>query len=293
MSPTVKAFFDQPTWTLSYVVYDAETRDALVIDPVMNYEPASSKVSTHSLQQLIQFIDQNELQVHLVLETHAHADHMSGAQQLKEKYPSARIGVGKKITEVQKLFKHIFNLDQEFRTDGSQFDLLLDEKKEEQAGSLTVKTLFTPGHTPACATYVIGDAVFTGDALFMPDYGTGRCDFPAGSAEDLYFSLVDKIYTLPDHYRVFVGHDYLPGGRELSYESTIGLQKKNNRMLNQSTSRLSFIQMRSERDQALAPPRLLLPAVQVNINAGHLPEPEENGIAYLKLPIITEKRRFK
>lgn len=290
MSPIVKAFFDQPTWTLSYVVYDNETRDAVIIDPVLNYDPASSKISDDSHQQIVKFIRQNELKVHLILETHAHADHISGAQELKEKFPSARIGIGKKIIEVQKLFKEIFNLDPGFKTDGSQFDLLLEEGREEIAGSLRIKTLFTPGHTPACTTFVIGDAVFTGDALFMPDYGTGRCDFPSGSAESLYFSIMDKIYSLPDHFRVFVGHDYLPGGRELAYESTIGLQKKNNRMLNQNTSRLSFIQFRNERDKALAPPRLLLPSVQVNINAGRLPQAEENGVVYLKLPVTTEKR---
>lgn len=284
MKPTVKEFFDRATWTLTYVVYDEKTRDSVIIDPVWDYDPAASKMSTTSANQVLDFVKNHNLQVHYILETHAHADHVSGSQILKQKLPGARVGIGARITDVQKLFKGVFNLKDDFKTDGSQFDLLLEEGKELVAGSLKIQTIYTPGHTPACGTYVIGDAVFTGDALFMPDYGTGRCDFPAGSADDLYTS-VQKIYKLPEHYRVFVGHDYLPGGRELKFESTISEEKNKNVQIKASTPREQFVEFRQKRDKSLAAPRLLLPSVQVNIDAGHLPEAEKNGARYLKIPI--------
>ncbi|AGH94486.1 MBL fold metallo-hydrolase [Pseudobdellovibrio exovorus] len=284
LQPVVKEFFDKATWTLTYVVYDPDTRDALVIDPVWDYDPAASKMSQDSAAEVLNFIQAQNLQVHYILETHAHADHVSGSQVLKRNLPKAQIGIGARITDVQKVFKNVFNLAADFKTDGSQFDLLLEEGKPLHAGALTVETLYTPGHTPACGTYIIGDAVFTGDALFMPDYGTGRCDFPAGSADDLYSS-VQKIYQLPDHYRVFVGHDYMPNGRELAFQSTIQEQKEQNIQLKSNTSREQFVSFRNARDKTLAAPRLLLPSVQVNIDAGHLPQPEDNGTKYLKIPI--------
>lgn len=283
--PIVKEFFDRATWTLTYVVSDAATKDAVIIDPVWDYDPSSSKMSHASADEVLKYVNDQKLKVHYILETHAHADHVSGSQYLKEKIPGAKVGIGAKITDVQKVFKNVFNLDPDFKTDGSQFDFLLEEGKTVKAGSLAIDTMYTPGHTPACGTYIIGDTVFTGDALFMPDYGTGRCDFPAGSATDLYDSVYNKIYTLPDHYRVFVGHDYLPNGRPLAFESTIGEEKAKNIQLNVETTKDQFVHFRTTRDKSLAAPRLLLPSVQVNIAAGHLPKPEANGTSYLKIPV--------
>lgn len=285
MKPTVKEFFDNDTWTLTYIVYDSETKDAVILDPVWDYDPASSKMTSRSAQLVLDFISNTNLKVHYILETHAHADHVSGSQILKRNLPEAKIGIGAKITEVQKVFKDVFNLDSKFKTDGSQFDILLEEGKTLHAGSLKIETLFTPGHTPACSSYIIGDAVFTGDALFMPDYGTGRCDFPAGSADQLFTSVHEKIYKLPDHFRVFVGHDYMPNGRPLAFESTIAEEKSKNIQLNHETSREKFVDFRKNRDKTLAAPRLLIPSVQINIDAGHLPQPQNNGASYLKIPV--------
>ena len=285
MKPLVKEFFDKATWTLTYIVYDAVTSDAVVIDPVWDYDPSASKLTTHSADQVIKFVQSEKLNVHYILETHAHADHISGSQILKDQIPQAKIGIGSKITEVQKVFKGVFNLNSNFKTDGSQFDILMEENKPVMAGSLKIETYFTPGHTPACATYVIGDAVFTGDALFMPDYGTGRCDFPAGSSTDLYKSIKEKIYALPDHYRVFVGHDYLPQGRPMQFQSTILAEKRSNIHMNEQTTQDQFVQFRNSRDKTLAAPRLLLPSVQINIDAGQLPQVEDNGSRYIKIPV--------
>lgn len=285
MKPTVQEFFDPATWTLTYVVYDPSSKDAVILDPVWDYDPAGSKMSQKSALKVLDFIQGERLKVHFILETHAHADHVSGSQVLKAKIPGAKIGIGARITEVQQVFKNVFNLDPGFKTDGSQFDLLLEEGKPLLAGSLKIETRFTPGHTPACATYLIGDAVFTGDALFMPDYGTGRCDFPAGSAKDLYESVQTKIYTLPGDFRVFVGHDYMPHGRALAFQSTISEEKEKNIQLKASTQKDDFVEFRQARDKTLAAPRLLLPSVQVNIDAGHLPKPETNGTSYLKIPV--------
>jgi len=285
VKPQVKEFFDSATWTLTYVVYDPATKDALVIDPVWDYDPAASKLSRNSVGEVEAFLKDKNLNLHFILETHAHADHLSGSQILKERFPNAKIGIGSRIQDVQKVFKNVFKLDDDFRTDGSQFDLLLNEEQVLRAGSLEVQTIFTPGHTPACATYVIGDTAFTGDALFMPDYGTGRCDFPAGSADDLYHSVKDKIYQLPDHFRVFVGHDYLPSGRDLAFQSSIGEEKRKNFQLNAETKKEDFVEFRNKRDKTLAAPKLLLPSVQVNINAGQLPEADSSGVRFLKIPI--------
>lgn len=285
MKPQVKAFFDKMTWTLTYVVWDPATKDAVLIDPVWDYDPASSKVSTESVDQAIQFLQDQGLKLHYVLETHAHADHLSGAQLIKQKFPQVKVAIGKTITKVQEVFKGVFNLGSDFRTDGSQFDLLLSENETLVAGSLKVETIATPGHTPACSSYLIGDAVFTGDALFMPDYGTGRCDFPAGSAADLYTSVHDKLYKLPPTTRVFVGHDYQPGGRHVAFETTIQAEKSGNIHIKDSTTQQEFVKFRTERDRTLAAPRLLLQSVQVNINGGTLPTAEENGTKYLKIPV--------
>jgi glyoxylase-like metal-dependent hydrolase (beta-lactamase superfamily II) len=285
MNSTVKEFFDKATWTLTYVVFDPTTKDAVILDPVWDYDQASSKMSTASTDKVLEFIESKNLKVHYILETHAHADHVSGSQVLKQRIPGVKVGIGARIADVQKVFKSVFNLDPNFKTDGSQFDLLLEEGKPLQAGSLKIETIFTPGHTPACGSYVIGEAVFTGDALFMPDYGTGRCDFPAGSASDLYTSVQEKLYKLPDHYRVFVGHDYQPNGRALAFESSIGDEKKSNIQLNVETTKEKFVEFRNSRDKTLAAPKLLLPSVQINIDAGHLPKAERNGTRYLKIPV--------
>lgn len=284
MKPIVKEFFDENTWTLTFVVYDPTTKDAMIIDPVLDYDPVSSKISFDSNEKVIHFIQKNNLKTHFILETHAHADHISGSQDLKAKLPGTKIGIGAKINEVQKVFKPVFNLNNGFKTDGSQFDLLLTEEKEIHAGSLTLKTIFTPGHTPACSTFIVGDAVFTGDALFMPDYGTGRCDFPAGSATQLYDSIHKKIYALPDDYRVFVGHDYLPNGRKLEFQSTIKEEKLKNIHLKFETQKDKFVHFREGRDKTLQAPKLLFQSVQCNIDAGHLPK-EENGKFYFKIPV--------
>lgn len=285
MKPTVKEFFDKATWTLTYVVYDNETKDAVILDPVWDYDPAASKMSSQSAEQVLAFVKENNLNVHYILETHAHADHVSGSQVLKSKLPGTKIGIGAKITEVQKVFKDVFNLDPNFKTDGSQFDFLLDDGQILKAGSVNIETIYTPGHTPACSSYIIGDSVFTGDALFMPDYGTGRCDFPAGSADALYTSVHEKLYKLPDHFKVFVGHDYMPNGRPLAFESTIAEEKNSNIQLKTGTTRDQFVEFRTNRDKTLAAPRLLLPSVQINIDAGHLPAAEKNGTSYLKIPV--------
>ncbi|MFP5520336.1 MAG: MBL fold metallo-hydrolase [Bdellovibrionia bacterium] len=284
MKPQVRAFFDPATYTLTYVVYDKATKDAVIIDPVWDYDPAASVLNDKSVKDVVQFISEEKLNPHYVLETHAHADHLSGSQIFKKYYPNIKVAIGENITEVQKVFKMLFNLEAQFDTEGKQFDLLLKDKSTLTAGSLKIETIFTPGHTPACASFVIGDTVFTGDALFMPDYGTGRCDFPAGSSEALYDS-VKKLYQLPDETRVFVGHDYQPGGRGVEYETTIGESKRNNIQIKAETTKQDFVDFRNRRDKTLAAPKLLLPSVQVNINAGKLPQAENNGVPYLKIPL--------
>jgi glyoxylase-like metal-dependent hydrolase (beta-lactamase superfamily II) len=283
MKPRVRSFFDSRTNTLTYAVWDPQTRDAVVIDPVLDYDPVGSYTFTESIDEVIAFIERERLTLHFVLETHAHADHLSGAQLLRRAF-DAKVAIGERITLVQETFRAIFDLPASFRSDGSQFDRLLRAGELLQAGSLPIEVIPTPGHTPACVTYEIGDAIFTGDVLFMDDYGTGRCDFPRGSAEAMYES-VQRLYQLPDETRVFPGHDYLPGGRELRYETTIECEKRKNPQLDQSTTREDFVAMRNARDAELAAPKLLFQSVQVNIDAGRLPLPHENGTRYLTLPI--------
>lgn len=280
----IHSFFDPATYTLTYVVFDPDSHAAVVIDPVLDYDPLASRVSQGSLEQVAAFVRQHGLRLHHILETHAHADHLSGAQALKRQLGGS-IVIGEHITEVQAVFKGIFGLPDSFRTDGSQFDRLLADGAELTLGSLRIEALHTPGHTPACLSYRMGDAVFTGDALFIEDYGTGRCDFPSGSAEALYESIHDKLYRLPDATRVFVGHDYMPGGRPLRSETTIGRSKRENIQLRQDTSRQDFVAFRRARDATLTAPRLLFPSVQVNIDAGRLPAAAENGTRYLRIPL--------
>ncbi len=282
----VKSLYDEVTATITYVVYDKVTCDAVVIDPVLDYDPASSKVSTESIERLCNLLKSEKLNVHYCFETHAHADHLSGAQELKRWFPQVKLAIGERITEVQSIFKKIYNLPEKFIPNGSQFDRLLKEGEIIQAGSVEVEVIFTPGHTPACVSYVIGDAAFTGDAIFMPDTGTGRCDFPAGSSETLYHSISSKLFKLPESTRVFVGHDYKANGtREAKWETTIGHERAQNIQLKAETTKQEYIKMRNARDVTLAAPRLLLPSIQVNIDGGRLPEPESNGMSYLKIPI--------
>lgn len=281
----VKEFFDKNTWTLTYVVWDDKSHDAIVIDPVMDYDPASSKIKEDSAMAVIQFVKSKQLKLHFILETHAHADHLSGSQILKREFPDAKITIGENITKVQETFKGIFDLPADFRVDGSQFDQLLKDGEELSAGSIKIKILFTPGHTPACVSYYIDGKIFVGDALFMPDYGTGRCDFPAGSAKDLYHSIHDRLYELPEDTKVYTGHDYLPNGRPLKFMATIAEEKNENIQLRAHTSLEEFVRFRTERDRTLAAPKLLLPSVQINIDAGRLPGPAKNGKRYLRIPI--------
>lgn len=281
----VREFFDKNTWTLTYVVWDDVTKDAIVIDPVMDYDPASSKTSEDSANLVIQFLKDNKFNLHYILETHAHADHLSGSQIIKRHYPKAKIAIGEKITKVQEVFKGVFGLPADFKTDGSQFDQLLKDTEEILAGSIKIKTISTPGHTPACVSYSIENFVFVGDALFMPDYGTGRCDFPEGSAEDLYRSIHGRLYELPADTKLYTGHDYLPNGRSLRFMATIAEEKNDNIQLKANTTMTEFVKLRTERDKKLNAPKLLLPSVQVNIDAGHLPAKDMNGTRYLKIPI--------
>lgn len=280
----INGFFDPRTWTVTYVVSDPETRDAVVIDPVLDYDPAGSRTWTESVEVVEAYLRDHKLTLRMVLETHAHADHLSGAQWFRDRYPGIPLAIGARITEVQKVFKQLFNLPADFPTDGRQFDLLLEDGQTIHAGSIPIHTIHTPGHTPACATFRIDDALFTGDALFMPDMGTGRCDFPGGSANDLYDS-IRRLYELPDATRVFVGHDYAPGGRPIAWESTIAAQKSGNVQLKGSTTRTEFVTFRTQRDKGLEAPRLLFQSVQVNVDAGRLPDPSDNEIRYLRIPI--------
>jgi glyoxylase-like metal-dependent hydrolase (beta-lactamase superfamily II) len=281
----IEAFYDDATSTLTYLVYDPASRDAIVIDPVLDYDPAASTVAHESLDRVSARIGELGLELGMIAETHAHADHLSGSQELKRRYPQAEIAIGSKITMVQTIFKEVFDLPRDFPTDGRQFDRLLEDGETVEIGSLRFTVIHTPGHTPACACFLFGDALFTGDTMFMPDMGTGRCDFPAGSAEDLYDSITKRIYTLPDETRIFVGHDYQPGGRELAYETTVGEQKRSNKQLPAGRSREDFVEFRTKRDAGLSAPKLLFQSVQVNVDAGALPDPAANERRYLKIPI--------
>lgn len=280
----IQHFFDPATFTLTYVVHDPATGDAVAIDPVLDYDPAGARTSTVSVEKVVAYVRDHGLRLHYVLETHAHADHLSGSQYLRREL-DARVAIGERIAEVQRTFCAVFNLTADVPLDGSQFDRLLKDRESLEAGSLVVEVITTPGHTPACVTYRIGDAVFTGDALFLEDYGTGRCDFPGGSADALYESVQGRLYRLPDATRVFVGHDYQPGGRPVRFETTIGAEKRENVQLKATTERLDFVRFRKGRDATLEPPRLLFPSVQVNVDAGRLPRPHANGKRYLQLPL--------
>jgi len=282
--PEVKAFFDDNTFTLTYVVYDAETKDAVVIDPVLDFNPASAQTSTERVDELTEFLKTTGLKLHYVLETHAHADHLSSSQLLKERF-DAPVAIGARIVEVQETFKGLLQLADDVPIDGSQFDHLIKDGETLEAGALRIEAISTPGHTPACLSFKIGELVFVGDAIFIEDYGTGRCDFPRGDASALYRSVKERLYTLPDSTRIFVGHDYMPQGRALRYETTIGKSKKSNIWLDGTTPHDEFVERRQKRDKTLAPPRLIFQAVQVNADAGRLPRPRANGHRYFNIPL--------
>jgi glyoxylase-like metal-dependent hydrolase (beta-lactamase superfamily II) len=281
----VQPFFDERTSTLTYVVFDAATRDAVIIDPVLDFDPPGGKVWTESLDKVAAFVGEKQLKVHYVLETHVHADHLSGSQWLKKRL-GAKVAVSHRITEVQEVFKAIFNW-RDFPTDGRQFDVLLEDDQVIQAGSLEFKAVPTPGHTPACMSFITSNAVFTGDALFLDDIGVGRCDFPRGDAAALYESVSKRLFTLPDETVVYTGHDYPPKDRTWKASTTIGEAKRTNAQLTAAMPKEEFVAKRTARDRTLQPPRLLLPSLQVNMAAGELPAAEDNGRRYLKLPLST------
>lgn len=281
----IQAFFDPTTFTLTYVVHRKGHKECVVIDPVLDYDAALGRLHTDSLDTVCIYLQGAGLEPKLCLETHAHADHLSAAQILKQRYPETKVAISARITQVQAQFIKQFNFSDQ--ADGRDFDLLLTEGEVFGPESLRFKELSTPGHTPACSCFLIEDAVFTGDTLFMPDSGVGRCDFPGGSAQNLYRSIKEQLYTLPDDTRVFVGHDYQPNGRKLRYQSTIGEQKATNVFIADALSEQEFVDRRQARDAQLKPPKLLLPSIQVNIFAGRLPEQEENGLRYLKLPVVS------
>ena len=283
IKPQVHGIFDPATWTVTYVVYEKEGSECAVIDSVLDYDPKSGRTRTDSADKVIAYVREKQLKLTWILETHAHADHLTAAPYLQQ-HLGGKTAIGDHISTVQQVFKGIFNLEPEFATDGSQFDRLLKDGETFSIGALSVNTMYVPGHTPACIAYQIGDAVFVGDTMFMPDVGTARCDFPGGDAKTLYAS-VKKILSLPDETRLFMCHDYPPSDRPVAFETSVGEQRKKNIHVHDGISETQFVEMRSKRDATLEMPVLILPSVQVNIRAGHLPPSEANGVSYLKIPL--------
>jgi glyoxylase-like metal-dependent hydrolase (beta-lactamase superfamily II) len=282
--PIVTAFFDEPTNTVTYIVADPDTKSCAIVDSVLDYDASSGETTTQSADELIAHIQQHDLKLEYILETHAHADHFSAAPFLQEQLGGI-IGIGKHIDDVQKVFGRLFNAGSDFKADGSEFGRLFGDGDCFKIGSLEADVIHVPGHTPACVAFHIGDTVFVGDTLFMPDFGSARCDFPGGDAGTLFDS-VQKLYALPDETRMFVCHDYkAPGRDEYAWETTVGEQKRSNKHLNSSVTRDEFIKMRTERDQTLSLPKLIMPSIQVNMRAGRLPPPEDNGVSYIKIPL--------
>lgn len=283
MNPDVRAFFDPATWTLTYIVKDPNSSSCAIVDSVLDYEAASGRTKTKSADQVIAMVESENLTVEWILETHVHADHLSAAPYLHNKL-GGKIGIGAHITDVQNIFGNLFNAEPEFRRDGSQFDHLFTDGDTFAIGGLIATAMHTPGHTPACMTYHIGDALFVGDTMFMPDFGTARCDFPGGDARVLYQS-IQRLLALPPETRMFMCHDYMPNGREMQYETTVGEQKASNLHVHDGVSEDEFVAMRSAKDKTLSMPTLILPSVQVNMRAGELPPAEDNGVRYLKIPL--------
>ena len=284
MHADIQHFFDENTNTFSYVVSDPVTLQCAIIDSVLDYDPASATTTTTHADEIIAYINKNELTVEWILETHVHADHLTASQYLKEQL-GGKIAMSHKISIVQETFSAIYNLDIKYFNSHQSFDYLFDDHETFTIGELQAYNIPTPGHTPACLSYVIGDAVFVGDTLFMPDYGTARCDFPKGSAGQLYDS-VQTLYALPEETRVFLCHDYLPESREqYEHETLLKTQKEQNIHIHTGVSKAEFIEMRTQRDATLTMPKLILPSIQINMDAGKFPQPEANGIRYLKLPL--------
>ena len=283
-TPQVEAFFDEATNTVSYVVYDEEAKKGVIIDSLLDFDAKAGRTTTDSADRLLAFVAGKGLSVDLILETHVHADHLSAAPYIKEKI-GGRIAIGSHIKEVQYVFGKVFNAGTAFQRDGSQFDVLFDDGDTFAVGSFGGVAIHTPGHTPACMSYLIGDALFVGDTIFMPDFGSARADFPGGDAATLYRS-IRRLFQLPDETRLFLCHDYKAKGRDYyAWETTIGAQKRQNVHVREGVSEAEFVKMRTERDATLSMPTLILPSVQVNMNAGHLPDPEDDGKQYLKIPL--------
>ncbi|QHE86120.1 MBL fold metallo-hydrolase [Hydrogenophaga sp. BPS33] len=284
-APQVHGQFDPATWTVTYVVHNGQGSECAIIDSVLDYDPKSGRTRHASADRVIEYVRAHDLKVRWILETHAHADHLSAAPYLRAQL-GGQIGIGAHITTVQKVFKGVFNLEPGFQMDGSQFDHLFQEGESIPLGTLSGEVMFVPGHTPACAAYRFGDAVFVGDTLFMPDVGTARCDFPGGNARALYAS-TRKLLSLPPETRLFMCHDYPPDDRPVAFETTVAEQRARNIHVHDGVSEDAFVAMRTKRDATLEMPTLILPSVQVNIRAGELPPKEDNGVAYLKIPLNT------
>lgn len=281
--PQVKPFLDRDTETWSYVVYDRQGGHAAIIDPVLDFDNKSGRTHTTGAQRLVDFVRQQALTVDWILETHAHADHLSAAPFVRDQV-GGKIAIGEKIRDVQKIFREVFNLEKQFLCDGSHFDHLFAENETFRIGDLEGRVIYTPGHTPADMSWLIGDALFVGDTLFLPDVGTARCDFPGGDAATLYRS-VHRLLALPDDTRMFMCHDYPPDEREHRCETTVAEQKRSNIHVREGISEAEFVAMRERRDATLEMPRLILPSIQVNIRAGQMPPAEDNGVVYLKVPV--------
>lgn len=287
MQPEVKSFFDPATFTFTYVVYDEQSKEAVVIDPVMDFDQPSGQIDYRSANIVLEYIKSNGLVVKWVLETHAHADHLTAAQYFKEK-TGADVAIGAGIAKVQTTFKDVFNLPENFKTDGSQFDRCFTDGEQFSVGKMNITVLETPGHTNDSVTYLIGDAAFIGDTMFHPEVGTARCDFPGGDASMLYSS-IQRILSLPENTRLFLCHDYPSAGREPVCQVSIAEQRQQNIHVHDGNSEQDFISFRTSRDAQLAVPKLLYPSVQINVDAGHIPEPEANGKSYMKAPIVLPK----
>lgn len=284
LRPSIAGFFDEATNTISYVVHDPATNEAAIIDSVLDYDAAAGRTSNGSADLIIEYVTKNDLTVTWLIETHAHADHISAAPYLQEKL-GGRLAIGREIIRVQEVFGKLFNAGTDFQRDGSQFDHLFDDGETFKLGTLEGIALHVPGHTPADMAFIIGDAAFVGDTIFMPDFGTARADFPGGDARQLYQS-IKRLLSLPEDTRLFLCHDYkAPGRDEYAWETTVGQQKRENVHVKEGTSEDEFVEMRTARDKTLAMPKLIMPSVQVNIRGGRLPEPEDNGVSYIKIPV--------
>ena len=283
LKPFVKAFYEKSSGTISYVVQDPSSNNCAVIDSVLNFDFSSGRTSTESADEIIRYIEQKKLELEWIIETHVHADHLSAAPYIQEKI-GGKIGIGEKIILIQDQFGKIFNEGTRFQRDGSQFDRLFKDGDQYSIGSMNARTMHTPGHTPACMVHIIEDAAFVGDTLFMPDGGTARADFPGGDARDLYRS-VKRVLELPSETRLFICHDYGPGGRDAAWETTVGEQKEKNIHVRDGVTEDEFVEMRETRDSTLSMPKLIIPSIQVNMRAGEMPEKEDNGVNYIKIPI--------